>query len=259
MPRPKYRWMVTPNYFETHEMALLDVAPDDAVVNGPHDIPDRSPDSMAQLHQPIYDFVQECLYDRQIPISLAGDCCAAIPVACALQAKVPGLTLVWVDAHGDFNTPETSPSQFLGGMPLAMLTGRGPQEMCSRFDLWHFHDKNVWLIDGRDLDPLEKEALENSGIRRTGIKGMETLHLYDHNNKPIHLHIDLDVINSDEAPAMNYPVKGGPSVDEVAEACRVFCSINDIAGISICGWTGKLDEDGRTAAAAKRILDELII
>ena len=144
-------------------------------------------------------------------------------------------------------------------MPLAMLTGRGPQEMCSRFDLWHFHDKNVWLIDGRDLDPLEKEALENSGIRRTGIKGMETLHLYDHHNKPIHLHIDLDVINSDEAPAMNYPVKGGPSVDEVAEACRVFCSINDIAGISLCGWTGRLDEDGRTANAAKRILDELIV
>lgn len=258
MPRPKHRWMVTPNYFETQEPALLDAAPADAVVNGPHDIPDRSHQSMGILHRPIYDFVLECLYDSQIPVSLAGDCCAAIPVTCALQSKMTGLNVVWIDAHGDFNTPETSPSQFLGGMPLAMLTGRGPQEMCERFGLWPVHDNNVWLIDGRDLDPGEKQALEQSAIRRTGIKGLETLHLYDYKDKPIHLHLDLDVIDSAEAPAMNYPVAGGPGVEDVAEACRMFAEINRIVGISISGWAGALDQDGRTAAAAKRVLDDLV-
>lgn len=259
MPRPKYRWIVTPNYFERPEPALLDIAPDDAVINGPHDIPDRSPDSMAVLHQPIFEFTNECLYDRQIPVSLAGDCCAAIPIASALHAKMSGLTVVWIDAHGDFNTPETSPSQFLGGMPLAMLTGRGPQEMCSRFDLWPIHDKNVWLIDARDLDPLEKQALERSGIRRTGVKGLETLHIYDFKEKPILLHLDLDVIDSAEAPAMNYPVPGGPGVDEVADACRMFVGRNTIAAISVSGWTGALDPDGRTAAIARRIFEDLLI
>ena len=258
MPVPKYRWIVTPNYFETPEPALLDIAPPDAVVNGPHDIPDRSPESMGRLHQPIYDFVLECVYDRQIPVSLAGDCCAAIPVAAAITSRVSGVNLVWIDAHGDFNTPETSPSQFLGGMPLAMLTGRGPQQMCERFELWPLHDKNVWLIDGRDLDPLEKAALERSAIRRTGVKGLETLHIYDYKNKPIHIHLDLDVLDSAVAPAMNYPVPGGPSVEELAEACRMFSAINDIAAISISGWNGALDTDGRTRDAAARVLEGLV-
>ena len=88
---------------------------------------------------------------------------------------------------------------------------------------------------------------------------METLHIYDYQNKPIHLHIDLDVINSDEAPAMNYPVPGGPSVDDVAEACRVFISINEVVAISISGWNGSMDEDGRTAAACRKILDEMLV
>ena len=258
MPRPKHRWIVTPNYFETHEIDLVAAAPADAVINGPHDIPDRSPDSMAVLHQPIYDFTMECFYDRQIPVSLAGDCCAAIPVACAARSKFSDVNLIWIDAHGDFNTPETSPSQFLGGMPLAMLSGRGPQQMCARFDHWPIHDKNIWLVDARDLDPLEKQAIEQSAIRRTGVKGLETLHLYDYKNKPIHLHIDLDVIDAADAPAMNYPVPDGPSIEAVAEACRMFTAINDIVAISVCGWTGALDHDGRTADAAKRILADLV-
>ncbi len=259
MVRPKYRWIVTPNYFEVHETALVDIAPPDAVINGPHDIPDRSPESMGVLHQPIFEFAQECFYDHQIPVSLAGDCCAAIPVTSAAQSKTNGLKLVWIDAHGDFNTPETSPSQFLGGMPLAMLTGRGPQEMCERFDLWPLHENKVWLIDGRDLDPLEKEALENSAIRRTGVKGLETLHLYEYQKSPIHLHLDIDVLNAAEAPAMNYPVAGGPSVDELAEACRVFCSINDVVAISISGWNGALDIDDRSREATARVLNEFIV
>ena len=191
-------------------------------------------------------------------MSLAGDCCAAIPVTAALQKKGLNPTIVWIDAHGDFNTPETSPSQFLGGMPLAMLTGRGPQEMCDRFGLWPVHDKNVWLIDARDLDPLEKIAVETSGIRRTGVKGLEDLHIYDHLEKPIHLHLDIDVLDSAEAPAMNYPVPGGPNVDDLAEACRMFCEINRIAAISVSGWCGALDEDGRSREATRRVLEAIV-
>ena len=256
--RPKHRWIVTPNYFEEPETALLDVAPAEAVVNGPHAIPDRSPASMEILHRPIYDFVVETVDDGIIPVSLAGDCCASIPVVAGLQKKNVNPTLVWIDAHGDFNTPETSPSQFLGGMPLAMLTGRGPQDMCEAFGLWPLHDRNVWLVDARDLDPLEKIAVETSALRRTGVRGLETLHLYDYRNKPIHLHLDIDVLDAAEAPAMNYPVPGGPSVDELAEACRIFAEINTIAAISISGWNGSLDQDGRTRAATARVLDALV-
>jgi len=161
-----------------------------------------------------------------------------------------GLTVVWIDSHGDFNTPETSPSQFLGGMPLAMIVGRGPQWMCESVGLSPVPEERVWAIDLRDLDPLERVAVDASALRRTGMAGMASLKI----DGPVHLHIDMDVLDADEVPAFNYPVPGGPSVAETVAACRAFAAHNDIVAVSVSGWTGALDEDGRTAAACTRVL-----
>ena len=65
---------------------------------------------MATLHRPIRDFAQTAARDGNRIVSIAGDCCAAVPVMAGLQAAGGNPTFVWIDAHGDFNTPETSPS-----------------------------------------------------------------------------------------------------------------------------------------------------
>lgn len=249
-----HRWIVVPNYFETPEPALTAIAPDDAVVSGPHDLPDRSPGSMAVLHDPIRDFTARTALDGDMPVILAGDCCASIPVVAGLQKAGIAPVLVWIDAHGDFNTPETSPSQFLGGMPLAMIVGRGPQEMSARHDLSALREEDVWLIDARDLDPLEREAVDASALRRTGIAGLATLAL----DRPVHLHLDIDVIRAEDAPAMNYPVPGGPGTHEVARACSAFAALNDLAALSISGWNGALDTDGRSRDATATVVRAIL-
>ena len=162
--------------------------------------------------------------------------------------------LVWIDAHGDFNTPETSPSQFLGGMPLAMMVGRGPQWMCEAVGLRPFPEERVWLVDGRDLDPLERKALDESRVNRADVSGLDALGL----SGPVYVHIDLDVINSDEAPGFNYPVPGGPGVEETAAGCAALAGRADICAISISGWTGARDPDGATADACRKVLRALI-
>lgn len=248
------RWILTPQYFEHPEPVLAQALPEDATTNGPHPIPDRSTESMAILHRPIASFVEAAARNGARPVSVAGDCCASVPVLAGLQRAGIAPTLVWIDAHGDFNTPETSPSQFLGGMPLAMMVGRGPQWMCESVGLERFDEDRVWLIDGRDLDPMEREALDASAIRRTGMPGMATLKI----DGPVWVHLDADVLNADEVPAFNYPVSGGPSVAETVAASGLFSANNDIVAVSVSGWTGALDVDGRTADACRKIINTLV-
>lgn len=249
------RWILTPQYFESPEPALAAAVLSDArMVNGPHAIPDRGPDSMARLHRPIAGFVADAARAGERAVSIAGDCCAAAPVLAGLRAGGVEPQLVWIDAHGDFNTPETSPSQFLGGMPLAMIAGRGPQWMVEAVGLEPLPESRIWLIDGRDLDPLERAALDASAVRRTGVPGLGSLRL----EGPVMVHIDMDVLDAEKAPAFNYPVKGGPSVAAVSRACREFGHQNQVVAISVCGWTGGLDTDGRTAAACRHVVEALV-
>ena len=245
------QWLLTPQYFETHDPAIGSCVPAGTPINGPHPIADRSAESMATLHRPIRDFAETAAREGNRIVSIAGDCCAAVPVMAGLQAAGVNPTFVWIDAHGDFNTPETSPSQFLGGMPLAMMVGRGPQWMCESVGLATIAEDSVWAIDLRDLDPLEREALDASAVRRTGMAGLVSLKI----DGPVYVHIDMDVLDAREAPAFNYPVKGGPSVDETVAACKAFALANSIIAVSVSAWTGTLDTDGATAAACKRVLD----
>lgn len=253
------RWVLTPQYFEQPEPALAAAVMSDArMVNGPHPITDRGQESMARLHRPIADFVRDAAAAGDRAVSIAGDCCAAAPVLAGLRSGLGGggdePHLVWIDAHGDFNTPETSPSQFLGGMPLAMIAGRGPQWMCQAVGLSPLPENRIWMIDARDLDPLERAALDASAVRRTGVAGLGSLRL----EGPVMVHIDMDVLDADKAPAFNYPVRGGPSVAAVSRACREFAAENQVAAISVCGWTGALDSDGRTAAACRHVVEALV-
>jgi len=247
------RWLVTPFYFEHPEPALFSAAPETAATNAPEGIADRSPASMARLHRPIARFVEQTLQAGARPVSLAGDCCTAVPVLAGLRAAGVEPALIWIDAHGDFNTPETSPSQFLGGMPLAMMVGRGPQWMCEAVGLAPFPEQRVWLIDGRDLDPLEREALDISRVNRASLAGLAALSF----DGPVHVHIDLDVIDASEAPGFNYPVAGGPGGAETAEACADLAGRCDIRAISISGWTDALDPSGETGAVCRRVLRAL--
>jgi len=247
-------WLVTPQYFEVAQPGLGAAAPEAARINGPHDIAGRSAADMAQVHLPIADFVSEMLRDGGRPVSLAGDCCAAVPVLAGLQRAGIDPWLVWVDAHGDFNTPETSPSQFLGGMPLAMAVGRGPQWMCKSLGLRPIAEDRVVLVDARDLDPLEAEALAASGVRHVAtIEGLGTLTL----DGPVLAHVDLDVIDAAEAPSFNYPVPGGPGAAATARALDAFASGNEVIAVSFSGWDADNDTDGRTAAACQQVMAAL--
>ncbi|MEO1471364.1 MAG: arginase family protein [Pseudomonadota bacterium] len=249
MSRDPADWLVTPWFFDLAEPLLAEAAPAGAAQS--QAVPtDRAAEGMGALHRPIAAHVAARAAAGRCPVSFAGDCTASIAVLAGLQRAGIDPAIVWVDAHGDFNTPETSPSQFLGGMPLAMMTGRGPDWLMRLSGARPVADSRVTLVDARDLDPEEAVAVAASAIAHVDLAALDRVAL----ERPVLLHVDLDVIDCHEAPGFAFPVPGGPTAEAVAAALERLAARVRIAAVSISAWSPSLDREGTTAAACRRAL-----
>ena len=123
----KTKYILTPYFLDQPIHELKELAQSNWIVNE-QQLPDTNKQSrMSLLHKEIAKHVSEAIINGEVPMSIAGDCCTAIGVMAGLQRVGIEPLFVWFDAHGDFNTWETTPSGFLGGMPLAMIAGLGQQ------------------------------------------------------------------------------------------------------------------------------------
>ncbi len=193
---------------------------------------------MSVLHGSLANAVEEICVTGEIPVSIAGDCCAAIAMLAGLRRAVLNPLLIWFDAHGDFNTMETSQSGFLGGMPLAMLVGKGDQTFLEALDLDPIEEERVILTDGRDLDPSESELVSRSSV--THLKNPMDLMDYSFSDQPIWIHFDTDILDPEDVPAQNYPAPGGIRKDELRKVFQYLAKTGLICGISLSSWAPDL-------------------
>ena len=147
--------ILTPFFLDELLPGLESLAESDWLINKPLLPGGETQQRLSALHMSLADFTQQSLLNAKRPVSIAGDCCTTIGVLAGLQRAGLDPVLIWFDAHGDFNTWQTTPSGFLGGMPLAMLVGRGEQTMPMAVDLKPLAEDRVILTDARDLDPAE--------------------------------------------------------------------------------------------------------
>lgn len=250
------RMILTPFFLDQPVPGLLDLTGEDWLINEPLLTALETQERMLELYRPLAAAVQTAVTNGERPVSIAGDCCTTIAVLAGLQRGGLEPTLIWFDAHGDFNTWETSPSGFLGGMPLAMIVGRGEQTMSKGIAQRTLPESRVILTDGRDLDPEEKEAVRQSAVRHLP----EVKMLLDQPLPagPIYIHFDVDVLNPSDAPAMNYLAAGGPSVDELRQVFAYLAQSGQVAAVSVSSWNPEMDVDGRSRTAVMTLLDSLI-
>jgi arginase len=180
------------------------------------------------------------------PVVVSGDCMVAIGVLAGLQARDIDPTLLWFDAHGDFHTWETTTSGFLGGMPLAMVTGRGEQTVVEAAGMTPLPDKRIVLVDARDLDPGEDEAVASSGMRVVAVNEVRDLDL----SGPLYVHVDVDVVDPGELPGVNYPVAGGPPLAEMRSAMEHLAATGQVVAFSLSSWNPDLAGAERGAVAS---------
>lgn len=211
---------------------------------------------MSALHRPIAEFVTHTVQHGDRPVSIAGDCCTTLGVCAGLQQAGIDPVLLWLDAHGDFNTWETSPSGFIGGMPLAMLVGRGEQTMVHAIGLQPFPENRVILSEGRDLDPKEKPALAHSEMHHL----VDARFLPDHPMlaNPLYVHFDVDIVNPIDVPAVSYRAEGGPSAADLQAVFQSLAQTRQIVAVSMTTWKPQLDGDGRSRVVCMELLQLLI-
>jgi arginase len=207
------------------------------------DLPDgRAWDRLAVLYSAVAGAVTASLARGECPVVVSGDCTTALGTVAGLQASGAPVGIVWFDAHGDVQTPETTASGYLGGMPLRLLAGYAPALIASRLGLQPVAEEKVVLAGARDLDPPEAIYLAQSGIRRCDLA---SLHLADVPDAPLYVHVDVDVLDPAEVPGLRYPAAGGPPPAQLSAALRMLVATGRVAGIGIaCTW-----HPGHAAAA----------
>jgi len=248
--------ILTPFFLDEPLPGLESLAASDWRINKPHLPEGETQQRLSALHKPLADFTQQSILNAKRPISIAGDCCTAIGMLAGLQRAGLDPILIWFDAHGDFNTWETTLSGFLGGMPLAMLVGRGEQTMLRALELIPLAEDRVIITDARDLDPAEKQLIEAANIiYLPDVKSLLDLTLPD---DPLYVHIDTDIVNPAEASAMNYPAAGGPSAEELQTVMKHLRRTEKIAAVSVSTWNPKMDADGQSRRLCMGLLDTLI-
>ncbi len=251
------RMILTPYFLDEFDPAAAALAGHDWRVVAPA-LPDG--DRLARLsaiHRALAAEVSAALAAGERPVSIAGDCCATLGVLAGLQQAGLEPALIWLDAHGDFNTPETTPSGFLGGMPLAMAVGLGDQTLVEGAGLRPWPADKVILSDARDLDPGERDNVARAAIRH--VPQLETLIQPDALPAgPLYVHFDADIIDPAEAAAMNYPAPGGPSSETVRDVLRSLAASHRLAAVSVTLWEAELDPEGETRAVVQGAINALL-
>lgn len=198
---------------------------------------------------------------QEFPLILGGDHSLAIGTGAGICEGGRRVGVLWVDAHADFNTPETSPSGNVHGMPLATLVGRGDPRLVNVGGVApKVDEEKVVIVGARSIDLPERKALEDSGVtvftmRDLDERGMRktmerALDIVTANTDWVHLSLDLDVVDPAHAPGVGTPVPGGITYREAHLAMEMLYDSGRLRSMEVVEVNPILDERNRTAELA---------
>lgn len=206
--------------------------------------------------------VERVVSENRFPLVLGGDHSVAAGsvagVASAVRKRGEKIGLIWIDAHTDMNTPQTTPSGNVHGMPLACCIGRGPEELANILEFSPKVDpRNVVLIGIREVDQEERELVRTSGVtvftmRQIDEMGLRAtmehaLEVVNRGTAGFHLSLDMDAIDPVEAPGVGTPVQGGMTYREGHLAMEMICDGSRMLSMELVEVNPVLDTANRTA------------
>ncbi len=215
------------------------------------------------------EMVEHAADRGQVPLVLGGDHSAAIGTVAGMSRHLgkngKTLGLLWIDAHADMNTPDSSPSGNIHGMPLACIIGLGPPELtgiASRVPM--VDPRNVAIVGLRSVDDIERFNVRGAGVhpftmRDIDERGMRTvmqeaIHVVSSGTSGFHLSFDLDAVDPAEAPGVGTPVHGGITYREAHLAMEIVCDSGLMTSLEMVELNPVLDIANRTAILGVELL-----
>ena len=215
--------------------------------------------AVQQVCKAAYDAAEQAVTEGEIPLFLGGDHSLSIGTIGGVTSHEPA-GVIWVDAHGDSNSPATSPSGNIHGMPVATLLGDGYPELVNIGRPGaKLSGKDIVMIGIRDLDGAEREWLKQSGVkvytmrdldeRGMGIVTREALDFLS-GHKRIHISVDMDALDPNIAPGVGTPSSGGLSCREAQLLMEIIADTGKLASADIVEINPILDHQNCTAKLA---------
>jgi len=213
--------------------------------------------------------VHSALSRGAMPLVLGGDHSVAIGTVSGVSRHFheqnQQVGLIWLDAHADMNTPETSPSGNIHGMPLACLVGMGPAELV---DLMGYRPKvparNTVIVGLREVDMMERPHVGESGVRaftmrdidERGLRAVmeEAIRAASDGTAGFHCSLDMDFVDPKDAPGVGTAVRGGATYREAHLAMEMICDSRRMTSIEVVEVNPVLDEANRTADLAVELI-----
>lgn len=212
--------------------------------------------------------VDQIIEEGSFPLVLGGDHSIAIGTLAGVAKHYQNLGVIWYDAHGDLNTEDTSPSGNIHGMPLAVSIGLGHPDLVNIHGFApKIKPENVVIIGARFLDHGEKELIRAKGIKvftmheidRLGMTKVveESINYLKERTDGVHLSLDLDGIDPQDAPGVGTPVIGGISYRESHLAMEMLAEANIVTSAEFVEVNPILDERNKTATVAVALMGSL--
>ena len=213
--------------------------------------------------------VEQALDDGKVPLVLGGDHSVAVGTVAGVSShfrkKGQNIGLIWIDAHADMNTPESSPSGNVHGMPLACCIGVGPRELTEIGGYTpKLNPRNVVLLGIRSVDEAERKIVRETGVTaftmrdidERGLRSViqEAIQIAGDGTAGIHVSFDMDCLDPREAPGVGTPVKGGFTYREAHLAMETIGDSGRLCSIEVVEVNPAIDEVNRTADLAVELV-----
>jgi len=213
--------------------------------------------------------VDRSLSKKKMPLVLGGDHSVAAGTVAGVsrhfRRKKQQIGLIWIDAHADMNTPDSSPSGNVHGMPLACCVGLGPPELANLLGYApKVNPRRTVLVGLRDVDLLEKEHVRDTGVRaftmrdidERGLRSVmdEAFRIATEDTAGFHLSLDMDWVDPQFAPGVGTPVRGDATYREAHHAMELICDGGRMLSMEVVEVNPVIDERNRTADLAVEMI-----
>ena len=221
------------------------------------------------FNKQVYDTVKNTIERGNFPVILGGDHSLVIGSALASIAKNKNMGIIWIDAHGDYNTFDTTITGNIHGLPLAAIDGYEKNYLTDFHDGTFYKPENTVIVGGRDIDPLEIENIKDAGvtvfsteeIHKRGMSAVmeDAIAIATNETEGMHISYDLDVIDPKICPGVSVPAVDGINLDEAYEAVdSIIKHKAKLKSLDIVEYNPERDIDNKTKNIAKTILESII-